>query len=168
MTITAHLGIVSGAIKAAEAVWPKPVAQALADRDRLATAAANLPPVTYGDLHAAMAAALLDNRDPFTDDKVRRLVTGFAIIGESSRGVTYGVQQVAEARIVDALTEHADKILQAFKVAVDTAGEVLREAYTVLGDVDLYQADVILKRGAKAAAAWTNINNAQGLIRTIE
>ncbi len=168
MTIPAFLGTLRNAMKAADATFPKPVATAIADQDRLAVAVSALPSSSYANLMGAVAAALLDCRDPLDDEEVRRMATALTIAGTDGQSVAYGVEKAAEARIVDALTANADAILAELKKAVDAAGERLIAAHRVLGDVELGDTAAVLRGGPKAATAWAEAKEAVATIRTID
>lgn len=167
--IPAFLGTLRTAMKAADATFPKPVATAIADQDRLAVAVSALPSSSYTNLMAAVAAALLDGRDPLDDETVRRLATARILEGTSDhQSLAYGVAKAAEQRIVDALTANADAILADLKKAVDAAGERLTAAHEILGDVDLGDTAAVLRGGPTAATAWATAKEAVGTIRTID
>ena len=166
--VPAFLGLLATAMKAAEAPWPKAVADAIADRAKIAERVIALPSGSHQAVMTAVAAALLDDRDPLDDDQVRRLVTARSITGESTQSLAYGVEKSAETRIFDALAEHADDIIDSLKRAVDTAGQSLTQAYEILGDSDLGDSAAILKLGPAAARAWADADDARQQIRVID
>ena len=165
--LAAFLGLLRSAMKAAGANFPKAVATALADRDELADRVAALPSGSHQAVMAAVAAALLDDRDPLDDDQVRRLVIAQSITGHSTQTLAYGVEKSAEIRIIDALTQHADAVIADLKRAADTAGESLAQAREILGDLDLGDAAAILKLGPAAARAWAKAKDARLKIHTL-
>ena len=166
--LAAFLGLLRRAMKAADANFPKPVATALADRHKIAERVSALPTGSHQAVMSAVAAALLDDRDPLDDDQVRRMVIARSITGESTQTLAYGVEKSAETRIIDALTEHADDIIDNLKRAVDTSGQTLAHAREILGDTDLGDSAAILKLGPAAARAWAEARDARQQIRVID
>ncbi|WP_148574958.1 hypothetical protein [Nocardioides caldifontis] len=164
---TAHIGMIRQAFTAIGATLPKPVTTALTDADKLAHANP-IPSVTGEQIADAIAACILEDRDPLTDDEVQRLVTAQALGGVTGRNVTYGLGTAGERRVVAAMRAHADTILGALSKAARTAGETLTDAHAIIGDHDLGESEVVLKLGPEAARRWAEARDALTLLRKID
>lgn len=165
---TTRVGLIRTAVTAAGANLPKPVAQAVADHDKLAALTGAIPVVTAEQIEDAVADALLAGRDPLDDEHVRRLATSRALTGDRGQGIAYGVPLAAERRVVAALTAHADDILATLHAAADTASATLTAAHDILGDHDLGESELILRLGADAARAWAEARDAVQALRVID
>lgn len=165
MTVASNLSMLTTAMRAAEAEWPKPVATAIADRERLTAAASAVEAGTHAELMAAAASALLDGADPLTDEEVVRLVVAKVLAGDAGQGLALGVAVTAESRVVAAIIDNAEDVLDGLKKGIDAAGAVLAAAYEVLGHSDLSDSASILKLGPAAATAWAEARAAVKTIR---
>jgi len=165
---TAHLSMIRQAMTAAGGTFPKAVAQALDDREKLTEGAAAMTSPSPDAIAAAVADALAAGRDPLDDEAVRRLATASVLCGTSGNALTGGVARATEARVVQALTDDVDAILDTYGTAVYEAGQVLTAAWRILGDLDLSDSAAVLKMGPDASRAWTDAREAQARIRTIE
>lgn len=163
MTATAEINQLAAALKAAGTDWPKPVAQAVAERSKLAAAVTDLQSGDH-NLMGAVADAFLEDRSPLVDPDVVRLCVAHVLVGDS---LERGIERVANTRIAAAIVEHVDEITATLKEATDSAGEVLARSHEVLGDADLKDSALMMKLGAAAATAWGEARQAEKAIRLI-
>ena len=128
---------------------PKPVADAIAEAERIQAATGGIT-TTVEDLAAAAVTAIREGRDPLADAGVQRLATGRQLvqqnIGEAGRA--HATELIGEA-----LFTHADTILAGWGKVADKAGRVLADTVDLL-PADLSDARAVLKAGAPAAQAW--------------
>lgn len=158
MSIAGLLSIIIRTSTAAGVALPKPVEQAIADGEKVLNASNGIAS-SVEQLTAAVAIAVLADRDPGLDPEVQRLAT------RRQLGLTpTALNEWGEHRIRAALTEHADAIVETWRAASVTAGEVLAAAHETLGDTDLADTRAIVTRGPEAAGAWAN---AEGAIRLL-
>lgn len=157
---TARVKLIRHAFTAAGARLPKAVEQATHDYDKLVSAAEAFPAPSDQDIQEAIAACMLEDRDPLEDDQVRRLATARTLVSPSGRSVAYGVPQAAERRLVAALVDCTDDILAALHKAADKAGQSLAAAHAIIGDNDLNDSEPILRLGPDAARAWAEARDA--------
>lgn len=163
---TAHISLIRQTFTAIGATLPKGVTKALEERDKLATLRV---PVATGDQVAdAVADCLLAGRDPLDDDQVRRLATSRALTGSLDTEMSYSVGQAAERRVVAALGTHLDQILGSLTTAAAQAGDVLADAFGIIGDVELSESELILRMGPDAARAWAEARDAVLRLRKID
>lgn len=165
--ITAQISQLRQAITAAHGTFPKPVAQALADADKLRTLARDTPAPTADQLADAAATALLAGRDPLTDPDVQRLLAARHLNG-GGHGLAYLVNQAAEARTLTALEQHVDAIVDTLRTGCATAAQHLTDAHDVLGDLALDDTHAIVRLGNNAAELWVNAREAAQTIRVID
>lgn len=147
------------------ATFPKPVAQAIADLDTLATAGASLRAPSSEHLYAAAAEAVLSGGDMLDDSDVIRIITAQILAGPTGQALSYGLSQAGSQRITAAFTEHADAVLAALKEKTDAAGGILASSYDVIGDLDLSESELILSKGPDAAMAWAAAKVAAQTVR---
>lgn len=142
---------------------PKPVFDAWRDVQRVGEAARQLYPGPDAVGHA-VAAALLDGRDPLADPQVQRIVTAGAIGVE---GVAVVVDGVAYARLREVLVENADAVVAAWRVPFDQAAGTLAAAFDRIGPVALADAELWLKHGKDAAELWTQSRAASETVEAV-
>ena len=157
-----RITFIRNALTAVGAQLPRPVIAAQAEFDKVAAASRDYEPATRDQINEAVADALADDRDPADDERVRHLVTSHALVTEAGLNVNYA----AGARIVDALTTQADKILAMWAEPAAEAGRQLAEAHQLLGEER--DPAIIMGQGIKAVDAWTNARRAEDLLRTID
>ncbi len=168
MSITsAQIATVRQAVSAAGSTFPKAVTKALADRDKVAVAAAGYATARPDELGDAIVTCLLAGRDPADDEQVRHLTTSRAIAGASG-GLLLAVQDAVERRLIAALRGSVDDLVGIFSSAAAAAGDKLANAHELIGDADLSDSGRILALGPDAARAWAEARDAQQLIRTID
>ena len=114
-------------------------------------------------LNARVVDVLLNGGDPTDDAEVRKLVL-LRVIGSS--GIREAGRQRATELIAQAITEHADMIIDLFKAAVQTDCDTLTSA-TALADVpDLRQADVLALKNTGRLPIWSSAVNAYERVDT--
>lgn len=165
ITRTQHI---RGAVAAAGASLPEAVDQAARDLDTLTELARAFTSPTNAQIQDALAEAMLEGRDPLDDAQLRRLTTAQALTGNDGRAVAYGVPQAGERRLVAALVEHADDILVTLHEAAAKHSANLSTAHALIGDVDLTEADQILRLGPNAARAWAEARDAVQELKIID
>lgn len=168
MSTRAHLSMIHIAMTAAGATYPKAVAKALEDAEKLPTAVAALAAPSADVMAAAVVDCLNAGRDPLDDEQVRRLTTAAVLAGPSGNALTGGVARAAERHVVAALTAEADAILTTFGAAVAEAGATLTGAWRILGDLELTDSTAVLRMGPDASRAWTDARDAQKRIRALD
>ncbi|MDV8148544.1 hypothetical protein [Arthrobacter sp. B10-11] len=151
---SAQISQIRSTFKKIDAAFPKPVAQAIANLDTLATAGNSLPIPSSEKLYDAAADAVLSGGDMLEDSNVIRIITAQILGGNTGGSLSYGLSQAGARRIAAALTEHADAVLAILKDKTDTAGEILASSHEVIGDLDLSESERILGLGPDAAMAW--------------
>lgn len=166
MSITAQIGLLRGAVAAAGAAMPKPLATALADFDRAVASAQAYEPPSAAQAAELMLDCVLAGTDPFEDDGVRSYVVAAALTSE--RGGLLGLQAAAERRATVAIEQHADALYAILCQAIDTAGQDLTAAYEILGDHSLDDAPSILRQGDDASRAWNSARAALARLRHLE
>jgi len=162
--VTAHLNLLRQALTAKV---PEPVAKALADHDAVVAAVNTIPATTTDQIAEAVTGAILDGRDPFTDEQVRRLATARTLAGDTGRGLAYSVQCTAENHVVT-LTDHTDALVDTLRAAAGTIGATLTAAHEIIGDHDLDDHANILRRGDDASRAWNDARATLARLRTID
>lgn len=168
MSTRAHLSMIHAAMTAAGAAYPKAVAKALEDTEKLPAAVAALAAPSVDDIAAAVVDCLTAGRDPLDDEHVRRLTTAATLAGPSGNALTGGVARAGERRVVAALTAEVDTMLATLGAAVAEAGTTLTAAWRILGDLELTDSTAVLKMGPDASRAWTDALDAQKRIRTLD
>ena len=168
MSTRAHLSMIHTAMTAAGATYPKAVAKALEDAEKLPAAVVALAAPTADDMAAAVVDCLNAGRDPLDDEHVRRLTTATVLAGPSGNALTNGVTRAAERHVVAALTAEADALLATFGAAVAEAGATLTAAWRILGDLELTDSTAVLRMGPDASRAWTDALDAQKRIRALD
>lgn len=156
-----HLATLRRAVTATATKMPKPVADALADCDKIAEAVATMPAPHPHELGDAAAAAILDGRHPADDPTVVRLITIRALTGQVGGALESQAREAGERRVRSALTEHEDRLAGALRAAAQHAGEQLTRAHDVLGDIDLDDAEAVIRQGPDASRAWADAKEAQ-------
>jgi hypothetical protein len=164
----AHLSNLRTALTVAGADWPKPIAAALADADRVAQQVTTLDGATAEQVGDAVVAAILDGRDPLDDEQVRRVATARALRGTGDGILEHLTAAATERRTLAAVADHADTIADTLCTAADAAGERLHAAHETLGDVDLKDAAAVLSRGPQASRAWTEATEAVTSLRHLD
>lgn len=153
----------SGAITTLDIKVPKAVTDAYADTERVINEAQHLAGPRDG-LGAAVAAALFAGNDPEADPVVQRIVTSTAIGNE---GIARQVQDIAFDRYREAVIEHNEAIVKAFRKPFDTAATSLTEAHTRIGDIALDDTAAILIKGNDIAEVWAKARTANKAIGDI-
>lgn len=161
-----HIAAVRGALAAIGKTFPKPVLDALEEHDRIKAAAREFTPATEDQIADAVATALLADRDPATDENVRRLLTASTLGGNLAAGYGLNLEAPAMGRVVAALTATADTIIDALIGPADEAGRDLTQASDLLGDQD--DPAAIIRAGVAAVEAWTRAQKARKIIATID
>lgn len=168
MSTRTHLSMIHAAMAAAGATYPKAVAKALEDAEKLSAAVAALAAPSVDDIAAAVVDCLTAGRDPLDDEHVRRLTTAATLAGPSGNALTGGVSRAGERRVVAALTAEVDTMLTTFGAAVAEAGTTLTGAWRILGDLELTDSTAVLRMGPDASRAWTDARDAQKRIRALD
>jgi hypothetical protein len=168
MSSRPYVDLIRSAMRTCGADFPPAVAKALDDRDRLAQLTPGMRSPSMKELDDALFAAILEGRDPFADETVRSIVIAQAIGGNSGSMIEQHVETAAQQRIVDAMTDTADEIINTLKTVADAAGRELASAHRTLGDLDLTNSTAVLKLGVDAAEAWAGALKALKTLRTID
>lgn len=161
--MSGQLTILQQSLKHLDIPFPAAVLAAVDQAAKADAAAANIAPPPHGVLGAKVAAVLLAGDDPAADKEVQRLSTLVDIAPMAAANV----KAWGQARIVDALAEAADDLLETFRLASVTAGEALSEAFVLVGDTELNDAPAFLHRGPEGATAWANANAAVGHLNNL-
>ena len=163
----AQLSVLNAAMNTAGAKYPAPVAKAITDRDALREAVQDMPPVTRHDVTAAAADALLDGRDPLSDDAVLRLTLAHVMTGDVFN-LEQTMTQHANDRIVTAMKDHAPAMVDTLRKAATQPAAELADAVELFGDLSLDDSDRILTLGPAAAEAWAKAKRAVKAIHTLD
>lgn len=155
------------ALDAAGASLPKPVMKALAESDTITEGAAAITVPTTEELGDAVAAVILDGRDPADDPAVIRLTTLRNLTGEGGR-IAGIARAAAERRTRTALTANHAEVSDALTAAAAAAGDRLTAAHDVLGDVDLAESERIMKMGPDAVRAWADACEVLALLDVVD
>lgn len=148
--MSGHITILSSSLKSLNITLPQAVTDAIEIAAKANAAADGIQKPPTGLLGAAIAAALLAGRDPAADKEVQHLCTLDAILATAGPTVrAWGVD-----RITAALTEHADEMLETWRVASITAGENLTATFEMVGDIGLNDSETFLRRGPQGATQW--------------
>lgn len=166
VTTRPNIATVRRALQAVGETFPKPVLKALEEHDKILAAAREFTPASQGQIADAVAECLLADRDPATDEAVRRLVASHSLSQNGAAGYGIDLTPQATGRVVAALTEQVDTILATFAGPAEEAGKQLAEASRVLGDEDDPQ--IIMSQGVAAVEAWTRAQKAKTLLTTID
>lgn len=165
MTARAHISQVQTAFKAAGKRLPEPVRTAL---DEAATVhRAELPGGGLDLIAAAVADAILSERDPIEDADVQRSVVVQALGGPVGDGLPRALERHTDGRIVEAVREHWDEILSDLVATASDAGQTLTKAHDVLGDVELDDEATIIRLGPDAVRRWADARDAVTTLRII-
>lgn len=142
---------------------PPPVTEAYDETARIVAAARQLHPGRDA-LAPAVAAALIDGRDPATDPAVQRVLTGNAI---GSEEIARQVDILVYERLRDVCLQHADATVKAWRTPFDEAATTLGECFDTIGAVPLEDTDALLRRGGDVADVWAQAQAATKTIETI-
>lgn len=142
---------------------PKAVIKAIKDRDTITAASTTFRTPTHEEITKAVASCILAGIDPTEDKAVQRLTATRALAASGS--LDYGLRKEADRLIAKALRDNADEVISSLKERVDAAGQALADAYEILGDLELDDAEKILSMGPRAATAWVA---AKAAIQTIQ
>lgn len=115
---------------------------------------------TSGDLNSAILDAIEAGRDYHNDPAVQRTALDRMIANFQSHGVTEAAHARAMQRRRDALTEHADDILQAWADAVEPHSAALAAAAAGLPTHDLADTATIIAAGLDAVQHWNDAQHA--------
>ncbi|PPH43456.1 hypothetical protein C5D09_14795 [Rathayibacter sp. AY1C9] len=149
--------------QAVGATVPASLIEALENHERTAEAAATLY-IGGTALEDAVAAALDAGKDPTVDKTVQRILASRQI---GAQGVVQSVVQSALGRLVAAAEDVAHDLLEAWRAPFDQAAADIAAGYKILGDIELHQAEEILRKGGAAAEAWIKANAANQRIKDI-
>lgn len=167
MSLRPYIDMTVSTMLAIGGTFPKDVATALADRQRLADEARTYRYPSADDVADAMASAALAGRDPLDDD-VRRLAVIMTFAGVTGNGIANRIEDAALRRVSDTMTEHASEIVATFKEAADAAGAKLTAAHRSLGDVELSNSTAVLNLGVDVASAWVDAKTHEKVVRMID
>jgi len=142
---------------------PEAVTSAYADAQRLSVAARELGS-RDGVMSAAVIDALMRGKDPAADREVQRLSVLSSI---ANPGIGSAIEAHGTELIREALADHADEIVNAWRPGFDSAVAVLLDAFVIIGDLALDDSDAVLQRGAAATDAWANATKADDRVRRI-
>lgn len=119
----------------------------------------------YNALAAAWAEAVVNDRDPADDREVfRALLTDAILAGD----IEYAANNAIETQAAQELRDETEKILETFKEAFDRAGQTLKSAHSILGNINLDDTTTIFNLGATAVQAHQEANDARRLTRIID
>lgn len=163
-TTRPNIATVRRALTAIGKDFPKPVLTALAEHDKIRAAERGYVMATPSQILDAVADALLEDRDPADDERVRHLVTSHAIGFGAGHGLN--LTQQAEGRVRAAITNHVDTILATLAPPANEAGAHLTAAHELIGDQD--DPKILISRGVGVVEAWTRAEKARGLLRAID
>ena len=117
-----------------------------------------------GALGEAVFAALDAGRDPATDPEVQRAITANYL---DNPGVAEAVREAAYGRARAVCDEYRDDIVTAWRKPFNVAAATLAGAYDRIGEVELDNADAILRNGGDIAEVWAKARAAVATIRAI-
>lgn len=142
---------------------PKKLTAAADDVERVTTVMGTLG-VSDNIKNKAIAAAILDHRDPTTDPEVMRITIAQQIAVNNPEGII----SYAKVPLFDAFNECAPTLLDQWATAFDKAAKTIADEHPHLGDVNLTtDADAILGRGGDIAAHYIAARDADDAIETI-
>ncbi|WP_064256153.1 hypothetical protein [Rhodococcus sp. HS-D2] len=147
------------ATRKAGATVPAPIAKAEARAEKIA---AYTDTFTAPELRDALVAAIDAGREPTTDPHVAAALNAQQLHNEALADT---MRTEAGHILTDALTQHDIALIDAWRTVFDTAAAALHTAHEVLGDIDLNNAEAILRQGGDAADVWTKAKTG---IRTID
>ncbi len=150
-TYTAKLGV----------QLPKPVVGASTTAEKIRNGIAAIPPHNLTGVATAVADALARGADPLTDVDVARAITLDRITGQ---GVFVSIEDASFTRLWEACEAHQDEIVEALRKPFDKAAASLSAAFERIGDLDLKDSDLILKKGGDIASVWAVAVDANKLI----
>lgn len=161
--MSGHITILNQSLKHLNIALPKPVTEAIELAAKANAAADGVAPAPSGLLGSTIAAALLAGRDPAADKEVQRLCTLAAILATAGSSVrVWGVD-----RITATLTEHADEMLETWRAESVTAGENLKAAFDLVGDIEFSESEAFLRVGPEGAQAWANARTAVETLKNL-
>jgi len=162
----AHVNQIRKTYTAIGGVFPKALTKALEDYDKITAVRIEVPSTeAITDL---LAAHMLAGTDPFEDPAVLRVAAQRALTNARGESLSYAVGESAERHVLAQVGECADGILADWGKAAVKPGQILADAYAVLGDVDLTSSGTILKMGTAATRAWAAASDAIALMRVID
>jgi len=153
-------------IEATTSTGAKPIpaiADAHARAVRLSAAVRNLGS-RRDDLAVAVAAALDRGDDPGSDPEVQAILVRQQIDNE---GVAQAVDAIAFETFREVCHEHADQLVQSWRVPFDQAAGVLFSAHAAIGDLPLDDHAGWLAKGKDVASTWGNARAADATIDRI-
>lgn len=115
-------------------------------------------------VYAAIASALERGDDPALDAEVQRILIASQL---SNQGVMTGVDDIAYSWLRQTCAENADGIIAAFAKPFDQAAKTLNDAHRAFGNIDITDADTVLRKGGNAASQWAQATAAGATIDTI-
>jgi hypothetical protein len=136
---------------------PKAVQEAVERRERHRATLAKL--TAPADLSGVVLAALDAGTDPATDTDVQRVIAAQRLVELRS------VLQIGlEDELVEALTDHGDAIVAAWRKPFNNAAATLADAAKHIGAHDLDDTGAVLSHGGDAADMWVRAREAQRVI----
>ena len=132
--------------------------------EKIRTGIAAIPPHNLTGVATAVAVALALGADPLTDPKVAKAI---ALDRVTAQGVLASIEDASYTRLGEACEEHQDEIVAALRKPFDKAAASIVAAHERIGDVDLADSDLILKKGGDIASVWAEAVEANKLIDDI-
>ena len=143
---------------------PKPIAAAVAEREKIRDAYPKYMAANGTDLARAIVEALAADTDPAESPEVQAAVIADAL---TRRDMESHVNAAAEARLDAAILQHADALRAAIEATFTEHAERLTECHRVLGDVDLKDYAAIVSRGGTAAQSAVDARTAMQALNNV-
>lgn len=140
---------------------PKPIIDAEQRATRIANYSTNL---ASPELIDALVTAIDAGKDITTDKNVAAALQAQQLVNE---GIRERMRNQAGQILTDALTIRDEELFDALTTVFDKAADQLATAHTTLGDVDINNADAVLRLGGHAAEAWAVAKSGVATIDTI-
>jgi len=153
--ITAYLSNLRRSLAELRVNVPAEVDEEYSNRHRLTAAASRFSAPSGLQIAEAWADATLNDRDPFKDPTLQATLFAKAL-GEH---LEYQVGQVVDQRIIAALKQHADPILNQLKNVCADASAHLHAAHAVIGNVP-FTAEATAAAGSYVLASWESATEA--------
>ena len=143
---------------------PKALTDAYERTVRISDAARALG-VGQGAVADAVYQALDAGRDPAGDKQVIRVLTAGQL---DNPGIAQAVDSRAYADLLEVCVQHADGLVDAWRVPFDRAADQLLAIHGVAGPTPLDDSAAWLRRGGDAAGTWATAQSAQATIAAVE
>lgn len=162
--LTPSIGLVVNGIRLTKLKMPASITAAMESHAKLETASKAWT-ANYTDLVRAWSKSILADTDPLDDPDVQKQAIAHLL---NTQGLEHTTRTIAEELTRDAITEHIDKILAAFKDTVEEAAATLTSAHELLGDRALDDTSVIVTLGSIAVRKHADATDAIRTIRILD